>query len=147
MVILLVLLVFTISLQAHENGTHRISSNADVDTTMSRIKQLVEEKSMKVFAIVNHAKGASGVGQELRPTQLIIFGNPKGGTPLMQCNQQVGLDLPLKMMVWQDEKNQVWISYNEPSYIAKRYDLKQCGEKVIKNMTDFLELVSFKASK
>ncbi len=83
---------------------------------------------MTVFIRIDHAEGASKVGRKLRPTELIIFGNPKVGTPLMQCHQSVAIDLPQKALIWEDEKEQVWLSYNDPRYLAKRHNIKKCDE-------------------
>lgn len=134
--------LFSASAWSHENGTHTIESKNDPATTMAKIEKLVTEKGMTVFAHIDHAAGAAKVDLALRPTDLIIFGNPKGGTPLMQCSQLLGLDLPLKMLVWQDEKGQTQISYNEPQYFADRYKLGDCGKGPIEKITNFLELVS-----
>lgn len=80
-----------------------------------------------MFARVDHAAGASKVGKSLRPAELIIFGNPQGGTPFMQCAQSVGIDLPLKAPVWGDASSQVWLGYNDPVVLAKRHDVPQCA--------------------
>jgi uncharacterized protein (DUF302 family) len=86
---------------------------------------------------VNHAKGATSVGQSLRPTELIVFGSPKVGTALMQCQQSSGIDLPLKTLIWEDKDGTTWISYNEPSYLAKRHSITNC-DKVIEKMSSVL---------
>jgi len=83
----------------------------------------VEARGMTVFARIDHAAGAVEVGLPLRPTELLIFGNAKGGTPLMQSRQTIGIDLPLKVLVWQVEVGKVWVSYNDPSWLAKRHGL------------------------
>jgi uncharacterized protein (DUF302 family) len=87
---------------------------------------------MTVFMRINHAEGAQKVGKKLRPTELIIFGNPKVGAPLMQCGQSVAIDLPQKALIWQDEAGQVWLSYNDPKYLASRHGIKECGEVIKK---------------
>ncbi|BCO08021.1 hypothetical protein GF1_03970 [Desulfolithobacter dissulfuricans] len=94
-------------------------------------------KGMTVFARINHAEGAQKVGKKLRPTELIIFGNPRVGTPLMQCAQSVGIDLPQKALIWEDEKGQVWLFYNDPEYLADRHGIKGCDE-VIKKIANAL---------
>jgi uncharacterized protein (DUF302 family) len=81
---------------------------------------------MTIFARVDHAAGAAKIGKQLRPTELLVFGNPQGGTPFIECSQTVGIDLPLKALVWQDESGQVWIGYNDPAYIAQRHGVPQC---------------------
>jgi uncharacterized protein (DUF302 family) len=81
---------------------------------------------MNIFLRINHTEGARKVGQELRPTELVIFGNPKVGTPLMQCGQTVAIDLPQKALIWQDESGQVWSTYNDPQYLATRHGIDRC---------------------
>lgn len=91
--------------------------------TMNRLEAEVRAKGLTVFAHVDHASGANEVGLPLRPTDLLIFGNAKGGTPLMQSAQTMGIDLPLKVLVWQDAAGDTWLSYNDPSWLAKRHGL------------------------
>jgi uncharacterized protein (DUF302 family) len=81
---------------------------------------------MTIFARVDHAAGALKVGKKLRPTEVLIFGNPQGGTPLMECSQTVGIDLPQKALVWEDESGQVWLGYNDVTYLAGRHGAAQC---------------------
>ena len=90
---------------------------------MDRLEAEIRAKGLNVFARVDHAAGAEEAGLELRPTNLIIFGNARGGTPLMQASQTAGIDLPLKVLVWQDAAGKTWLSYNEPSWIAQRHHL------------------------
>ena len=94
--------------------------------TMDRLEGLVKKRGLNVFARIDHAAGAAKVGKSLRPTELLIFGNPQGGTPFMECNQSVGIDLPLKALVWQDEAGQVWLGYNDPAYLAARHGASAC---------------------
>jgi uncharacterized protein (DUF302 family) len=89
--------------------------------TMNRFEAEVKAKGMTVFARIDHAAGAAAAGLPLRPTELLIFGNAKGGTPLMQSNQTIGIDLPLKALVWQDGSGKTWLSYNDPGWLAKRH--------------------------
>jgi uncharacterized protein (DUF302 family) len=89
--------------------------------TMNRFEAEVKARGMTVFARIDHAAGAAAVGLPLRPTELLIFGNAKGGTPLMQSVQTIGIDLPLKALVWQDESGKTWLSYNDPAWLAKRH--------------------------
>jgi uncharacterized protein (DUF302 family) len=100
---------------------------------------------MNVFARIDHAAAAAEVGLTLRPTELIIFGNARGGTPLMQPNQTVGIDLPLKALVWQDAAGKTLISYNEPSWMAQRHGVANAGP-VISNMTDLLSAITATAA-
>jgi uncharacterized protein (DUF302 family) len=89
--------------------------------TMDRLEAAVRGKGLTVFARVDHSGAAASIGMPLRFTQLLIFGNPKGGTPLMQSRQTIGIDLPLKLLVWQDEPGDVWVSYDDPAYLAARH--------------------------
>ena len=95
--------------------------------TMDRLKRGVEDKGLKVFARIDHAEGAASVDQSLRPTELLVFGNPRGGTPFMQCAQTIGIDLPMKALVWKDGNGQVWLGYNDPAHIADRHGVSDCG--------------------
>jgi uncharacterized protein (DUF302 family) len=94
--------------------------------TMDRLESAVKQKGLNVFARIDHAAGAAKLGKKLRATELLIFGNPQGGTPFMECAQTVGIDLPLKALVWQDESGQVWLGYNDPAYLAARHGVAQC---------------------
>src|SRR5713101_3036287 len=100
-------------------GLTSLRSRFGPQETMDRLPAEIRAKGMTVVARIDHAAGAEEVGLTLRPTALIIFGNARGGTPLMQSAQTVGIDLPLKILVWQDAANDTWISYNEPSWIAR----------------------------
>jgi uncharacterized protein (DUF302 family) len=95
--------------------------------TLDRLERLVKEKGMTVFTRVDHAAGAAKIGKTLRPTELLIFGNPQGGTPLMECAQSAGIDLPMKALAWQDESGQVWLGYNDPVWIAQRHGVPECA--------------------
>lgn len=94
--------------------------------TMDRLESALKDKGLTIFARIDHAAGAAKIGKKLRATELLIFGNPQGGTPFMECAQSVGIDLPLKALVWQDESGQVWLGYNDPAYIAARHGVAQC---------------------
>ena len=120
-----------------DSGLITVKSAHDVKTTADRLESVLKQKGMNVFGRINHAQGAQKVGKELRPTELIIFGNPKVGTPLMQCRQSVGIDLPQKALIWQDEQGQVWLSYNDPNYLVERHQITGCDE-VIKKITGAL---------
>jgi len=110
-----------------------VKSAHDVKTTADRLEGLLKQKGMTVFIRINHAQGAQKIGKELRPTELIIFGNPKVGTPLMQCAQSVAIDLPQKALIWQDAQGQVWLSYNDPIYLVERHRITGC-DGVIKKV-------------
>jgi len=93
---------------------------------MNRLEETVKQRGLNVFARIDHAAGASKVGKSLRPTEVLIFGNPQGGTPFMECAQSVGIDLPLKALVWEDASSQVWLGYNDPAFLAQRHGVSQC---------------------
>ena len=116
-------LLFLPLAQAADDGMVTMKSPYSVDETLDRFEKVVTGKGMTVFARVDHAKGASSVDLELRPTQLLIFGNPKIGTLLMQSSQTAAIDLPLKLLAWQDADGQVWIAYNDPGYLVKRHNI------------------------
>jgi uncharacterized protein (DUF302 family) len=105
------------------NGLINVRSEFGVERTMNRLQKVVKVAGMKVFARIDHAKGAASVGKSLRPTQLLIFGSPKAGTPLMISDQRVGIDLPLKVLVWRDAKGVVWLSYTRPARILNRFGI------------------------
>ena len=103
------------------DGLTTVESAYGPKDTMDRVEATVKAKGLTVFARIDHAGGAAEVGLQLRPTALLIFGNAKGGTPLMQAAQTIGIDLPLKALVWQDAAGKTWLSYNDPNWIAKRH--------------------------
>ena len=105
------------------DGLITMRSNYGPKETMDRLEAEVKAKGLTVFARIDHAAGAAEVGLSLRPTELLIFGNAKGGTPLMQSMQTIGIDLPLKALVWQDGSGSTWLSYNDPGWLAKRHGL------------------------
>ena len=104
-----------------------IQSSRTPKETMDRVEAILKQKGMTIFARVDHAAGAAKIGTQLRPTELLIFGNPQGGTPLIECSQTVCIDLPLKVLVWRDESGQVWIGFNDLTYIAQRHDASDCA--------------------
>ena len=108
------------------DGLIALKSAHGAKDTMDRLESAVKQKGLNVFARIDHAAGAAKVGKQLRATELLIFGNPQGGTPFMECAQSVGIDLPLKALVWQDESGQVWLGYNDPAYLASRHGVPQC---------------------
>ena len=123
---LISIVAWTYLLGAHAmaaDGLTTIASNYGPKETMDRLEAEIKAKGMIVFARIDHAAGAAQAGLSLRPTEVLLFGNAKAGTPLMQSNQTIGIDLPLKALVWQDADGKVWLSYNEPSWLAKRHGL------------------------
>ena len=108
------------------DGLVAVKSPHSVGETASRLVAAVQDRGLKLFARIDHAAGAATIGRTLRPTELFIFGSPQGGTPLLECNQTTGIDLPLKALVWQDEAGQVWLGYNDPAWIAQRHGASSC---------------------
>jgi uncharacterized protein (DUF302 family) len=102
-------------------GLITIQSHYDPKETMQRLEVAVKAKGFSVFAHIDHSAQAAQVNLSLSPADLLIFGNPKGGTPLMRSDQTIGIDLPLKALVWQDEKGATWLSYNDPGWIVQRH--------------------------
>ena len=127
-------------------GLTSIRSRFGPKETMDRLQAEIRAQGMTVFARIDHAAGAAEVGLTLPPTELIIFGNARGGTPLMQSVQTVGIDLPLKALVWQDTVGTTWLSYNEPSWTAQRHGVAN-AEPVVTKMTAALSAMSRKATK
>jgi uncharacterized protein (DUF302 family) len=113
-------------------GLTTIASSHDPKETIDRVEAEIQARGLNVFARIDHAAGAAELGLPLAPTDLIIFGNARGGTPLMQSVQTVGIDLPLKILVWQDAANNTWLSYNEPGWIARRHSVANAEEVVSK---------------
>jgi uncharacterized protein (DUF302 family) len=124
------------------DGLTTIPSSHGPKDTMNRLEAEVKAKGMIVFARIDHAAGAAAVGLSLRPTELLIFGNAKGGTPLMQSNQTIGIDLPLKALVWEDASGATWLSYNDPSWLAKRHGLGRDVEAAVSAMAAALNAVT-----
>ncbi len=109
------------------DGMIALKSPHNVKTTLDRFEAAAKERGLNVFLRVDHAAGAQKIGKTLRPTELLVFGNPQGGTPLMECAQTSGIDLPLKALAWQDAAGQVWLGYNDPAYLAKRHAAADCA--------------------
>ncbi len=115
-----------------ENGIVNLASRYSVPETLARLKSMLEEKSITVFALVDHSGEAEKAGLKMRPTQLLIFGNPKGGTPIMVATPSAAIDLPLKALAWQDEAGKVWLSYNSAEYLQQRHGFP---EELMKNIS------------
>jgi uncharacterized protein (DUF302 family) len=125
-----------------DNGLITIASAFSVAETMDRLAAAVVSRGLAVFARIDHAAGATEVGMPLRPTQLLIFGNAKGGTPLMQDKQTAGIDLPLKVLVWQDPDGKVMLTYNDPAWIAQRHGLGDESAQAVKAMSNGLAAIT-----
>jgi uncharacterized protein (DUF302 family) len=128
------------------DGLITIKSGFGPDDTMKRLEAEVKAKGLTVFAHIDHAAGAAAVGMPLRPTDLLIFGNAKGGTPLMQQAQTAGIDLPLKALVWQDEQGATWLSYNDPAYLAGRHGAGEPAKAAVTAMTAALHAIATRAT-
>jgi uncharacterized protein (DUF302 family) len=122
-------------------GLTTIASSHDPKETIDRLETEIRAKGMIVFARIDHAAGAAEVGLTLAPTELIVFGNARGGTPLMQSVQTVGIDLPLKALVWKDATGKTWLSYNEPIWIARRHGVAD-AEQVVSKMAAALSAMA-----
>ena len=130
--IVITILLGTQAYAENSNGMIIIKSNNSVTATIDKLENVLKTKGMTIFKRVNHAAGAEKAGLQLRPTELLIFGNPKVGTPLMLCSQTAALDLPQKALAYEDEDGQVWLAYNDPAYMAKRHGIQGCEEPLQK---------------
>jgi uncharacterized protein (DUF302 family) len=125
-----------------DTGLVTLRSQHDFDTTLGRLSTSLESKKVALFARIDHAAGAAGVGLPLRPTTLLIFGNPSSGTVLMQAAQTAGIDLPLKILVWQDANGITNLSYNDPSWIAARHGLAGDTHQTVTAMSATLDALA-----
>jgi uncharacterized protein (DUF302 family) len=112
-------------MDAVSNGIISKPGNHSVADTVEKLKNILQAKNVKLFALVDHSGEAERVGMKMPPTKLLIFGNPKAGTPLMLAAPSIAIDLPLKILVWEDAEGKVWISYNTPRYLNERHGLPQ----------------------
>ena len=135
-------LIFTIlfstqsSATTTADGMTHVKSANSVSTTLDKLEAVLKKKGMTIFKRVPHSKAAAKVGIEIRETELLIFGNPKIGTQLMQCQQSAAIDLPMKALAYKDASGTVWLAYNDPQYLANRHHAKDC--KIIGKMTKAL---------
>jgi len=128
-----------------EGGVITIESAHDVATTIDRLEEAVEGAGAKVFARIDHAAGAANVDLELRPTQLLLFGKPKLGTPALQASQTIGIDLPLRVVAWQDETGKTMVSYTDPATMAARHGIA-ADHPVVAKMAGALKKLTGKAA-
>ncbi len=128
-------------------GLTTIQSSFGPKDTMNKLEAAVQAKGMTVFARIDHAAGATAAGLSLRPTEVLIFGNARAGTPLMQSVQTIGLDLPLKALVWQDASGDTWLSYHDPASLAKRHGAGAETDAAVGVMTSALNAVTTAATK
>jgi uncharacterized protein (DUF302 family) len=108
-----------------DNGIINKATNHSVDETVEKLKGILQAKGVTLFALVDHSGEAEKVGMKMRPTKLLIFGNPKSGTPIMLAAPSAAIDLPLKILVWEDSQGKVWASYNSPAYLQQRHGIPQ----------------------
>jgi uncharacterized protein (DUF302 family) len=121
-----------------ENGIVDIASRYSVPETLARLRSILKEKSIKIFALIDQSGEAEKAGLTMRPAQVLIFGNPKGGTPLMVAAPRTAIDLPLKALAWQDEEGKVWLSYNSPEYLQERHGFPA---ELVKNIAGISTLI------
>ena len=108
---------------SRDRGIIETPSNHSVDETVEKLKGILQAKGVTLFALIDHSGEAETVGMKMRPTKLLIFGNPKAGTPLMLAAPSSAIDLPLKILVWEDDQGKVWVTYNSPAYLQERHSL------------------------
>ncbi len=129
--LVLLSLIFVIPTSAADNTMHEkngivdVPSSHTVDQTVDKLESILQSKGITLFAVIDHSGEAAKVGMKMPPTKLLIFGNPKAGTPPMLAAPSIALDLPLKLLVWEDNQGKVWLSYNSPEYLRKRHGLTQ----------------------
>jgi uncharacterized protein (DUF302 family) len=121
------------------NGLMLVASKRTVDETVQRLESILGERGLQLFALVDHSGEAAKVGMKMRPTKLLIFGSPKGGTPVMVAAPSIAIDLPLKALVSEDETGKVWVSYNAPEYLQQRHGVPQ---ELVKNIAGVGALVA-----
>ena len=127
---------------ATDNGIIDKPSNHSVEQTVDRLKNILQSKGVTVFALIDHSGEAEKVGMKMPPTKLLIFGNPKGGTPVMLAAPSSAIDLPLKTLIWQDAEGKVWISYNSSAYLQERHNL---APELLQNIS-VVEILAAKAA-
>jgi uncharacterized protein (DUF302 family) len=122
-----------------DNGLIRVASPRSVEETMERLKSVLKERGLQLFALIDHSGEAEKVGLKMRPTKLLIFGSPKGGTPVMAAAPTIAIDLPLKALISEDEGGKVWVTYNTPEYLQQRHNVP--GD-LVKNISGVGALVA-----
>ncbi|BDY13752.1 DUF302 domain-containing protein [Hydrogenimonas cancrithermarum] len=133
-------MILAVSFVCAENGMIRYKSRYTVDETTKRLVEILREKGVTLFKVIDHAEGAKRIGSQLPPSRLVIFGNPKMGTPLMRCSPSIGLDLPQKMLVYENDSSEVMVTYNAPAYLFWRHNVPaDCAPELQKKMSLVLE--------
>src|SRR5271156_661453 len=122
-----------------QSGLKRVASEHTVDKTVQRFEEILAERGLKLFALIGHSGEAARVGMKMRPTKVLIFGSPKSGTPVMVAAPSVAIDLPLKVLVAEDENGKVWVSYNSPEFLQQRHGIP---EELVKNIAGVGALVA-----
>ena len=125
-------------------GLVALKSQRPAKETLDSFERVVKARGLHVFARIDHAAGAQKIGKKLRATELLVFGKPQGGTPLMECSQTTGIDLPLKALAWEDAGGAVWLAYNDPAFLAERHGAKECGP-VVENLRKALAAMAQEA--
>lgn len=128
--------------EPHRNGLVSVASRFSFEETRDRLNAAIVERGLSVLARVDHAANAAAVGLSLRPTEVLLFGNPKGGTLLMQERQESGIDLPLKALIWQDASGTVNVTYNDPTWLAQRHGLGEATLATIEAMKSMLVAIA-----
>ncbi len=142
--LILVCTLFAGSIMAGENGIIKKKSMHSVTVTLDRLENILTKKGITVALRWKHSDKAKAVGMKMRDTEILIFGNPKMGSPLMLSNQEIGIDLPMKALVYKDADGQVWLAYNDPAYLKKRHGISD-KDKVFAKMTGALDKLTSKA--
>jgi len=142
--VLFMMLLLSLSAYAAD-GMIDVKSQFNVKTTADRLEKILNKKGMTIFNRIKHSQSAAKIGIEIRETELIIFGNPKAGSPLMKCHQSIAIDLPQKALIWIDKNNVVWISYNDITYLKNRHNIQGC-QKVISKVGKILANITLAAS-
>jgi uncharacterized protein (DUF302 family) len=130
----------------NNHGLITLASQRAVKATIDRLESAAKSKGLTIFARIDHAAGAAAVDLPLRPTELLIFGNARGGTPLMQLAQTAGIDLPLKALAWEDAAGKTWLSYNDPAWLAERHGVAEQGAAVAKTLGTVLAALAREAT-
>src|ERR1700709_231741 len=129
------------------NGLVSVTSRVSANETLDRLLAALAARKLTVFARVDHAAGAASVGLPLRPTEVVMFGNPRGGTALMQDRQSAGIDLPLKALISEDADGKAWLTYNDPAWIAERHGLGAASAAAVKAMAELLGAIAREATR
>ncbi len=140
-----ILLLFCSTGGLAAEGLISVESPHSVSVTAERLETALKRRGLNLFNRIDHAAGAAGAGQELRPTTLILFGSPAVGTPLIQCQQTIGIDMPQKVLIWEDAGGKVWFSYNDPQYLVKRHQAGDCGavvQRIQQALANFARVVT-----